>query len=456
MGGDDQQKIFKAMMDPAFYPHKVDGPFVWDTHISKIFLTGQYVYKIKKKVDLGFVNFLTVDQRRHFCEKEIILNRRLTDDVYIGVIPLCFDGQAFAMNGPGKTVEYAVQMRQLPHHQTMEALLKNSLLTHKMIKHLAVKLSDFHQHASRSHSPEVWSYAQAACMENLRIIKPFVGDLLDRSWFDSVHTATFNFFIRNKPLFEKRLKEGRFRDVHGDLRTEHVYMMANDQIQILDCIEFNQNLRQVDTASDLAFLIMDLEFHHQPDIARQLLNIYCQRDDDDSLFFLLDFYKCYRAMVRCKVNCLIIENTDIDKSKRDKFAEDARQYLYLAHEYARRFDRPILWVFCGVPASGKSTLASKLARILSIEVHNSDRLRKTLHGIDVFTCSSEPTDQGLYAPEVKEKVYAYLFELARKAIREGRSVILDAAFSAPTHRIVAVHVFFLLNAKHRTKSSFNA
>ena len=160
----------------------------------------------------------------------------------------------------------------------------------------------------------------------------------------------------------------------------------------------------------------------------------------EDIYVMMNFYKCYRAMVRCKVNCLIIENTDVDKSKRDKFAEDARQYLYLAHEYARRFDRPILWVFCGVPASGKSTLASKLARILSIEVHNSDRLRKTLHGIDVFTCSSEPTDQGLYAPEVKEKVYAYLFELARKAIREGRSVILDAAFSAPTHRSTLRHL----------------
>ena len=350
------------------------------------------------------------------------------------MVAISFDGKRFRIDGPGEPVEYAVHMRQLPADRTMGKLAAADRVSAENLERLGTRLADFHRGAPRIFDPAARLHAHEACLENFRQTRPHVGRLLDAWPYDSVRTATFNFFARNSRFFEKRLKAGRFRDGHGDLRTEHVYFLENGQIQILDCIEFNPKLRQVDTASDLAFLVMDLEYHQQPGTARYLIDSYRSHSDDDGLLCLIDFYKCYRAMVRCKVNCLTLDTPGLDGERRRKLADGARNYLYLAHRYARRFDRPTLWVFCGIPASGKSALADELAGILAIESHNSDHIRKQLYGLDPLTPVSGPTDEGLYASEVSSKVYDRLFQLARKSIREGYSVILDATYSASAHR----------------------
>lgn len=429
-----QEKLFRAMADPAFYPHDVQGPAVRDTHISKVFLTGQYVYKIKKPVNLGFVDFRTLKQRQYYCEQEILLNRRLTEGIYLAVVPVSHDGQSFQMNGPGQPVEYAVRMRQLPIDRTMGHLLKKGAVSNDSVLRLAAKLADFHRSAPPVFDPSARNYAREACVENFRHLKPYIGSLLDSSQFDSVRAATFNFFMRNKRFFDERLTSGRYRDGHGDLRSEHVYLMADRQIQILDCIEFNNRLRFVDTASDLSFLVMDLEYHQWHSAARGLLEHYCRDCDDQGLLFVMDFYKCYRAIVRCKVNCLTLAAPDITRDRYNSLTEGAKRYLDLAHCYARRFDRPTVWVFCGLPATGKSALSRQLADILFVSVHNSDRIRKRLHGLDPLTAVSGPTDTGIYASETGARVYERLLELARKAIREGSSVVLDATYSNTVNR----------------------
>lgn len=434
MGANLQPMLFKAMTDPAFYPHAVKGPFQEETHISKVFLTGPYAYKIKKPVNLGFVDFRSLKRRRFFCEQEVILNKRLTDDIYLEVIPIGYDGVRFHMGLRFEPVEYAVKMRQLPVSSTMRNLIATDRISRDDINRLAAVLTGFHKSARRVLDSSSRSYAQAACTENFRQIMPHAGKILDAARYDYVRAATFNYFIRNRALFEKRIAAGHFRDGHGDLRTDHVYFTEDGRIQVMDCIEFNEHLRVVDTASDLAFLIMDLEFQCKLKAARDLLQAYYRRCDDPGMLALMDFYKCYRAMVRCKVNCIRLTSHKLSLQQQNKFAADAQCYLMLADYYAHRFGRPTIWVFCGLPGSGKTTLATGLADLLSIRRYNSDWVRKTMQGIDPLSPVQPPPDERIYTAEINTQVYNQLYTKARQAICEGCSVILDATYSALSSR----------------------
>jgi aminoglycoside phosphotransferase family enzyme/predicted kinase len=440
MGVKLQSMLFQAMTDPDFYPHAIQGPFQQETHISKVFLTGPYAYKIKKPVDLGFVDFTSLERRRFFCEQEVLLNKRLTDGIYLDVIPIGYDGRQFRLGAAEKVVEYAVKMRQLPAAATMHRLLAADRIQTDDLKRLAAKLVDFHNTARQMTDPASRTYAQLACTENFRQIMLRSGNMLDANQYDSVRAATFNFFIRYRKLFEKRIATGHFRDGHGDLRTEHVYFTEDGQIQVMDCIEFNERLRIVDTASDIAFLIMDLEFQHSSKAAQELLEFYYQRCDDPGMLAMLDFFKCYRAMVRCKVNCIRLKDTDLSCQMRNALTANAQCYLHLACYYARRFDRPTLWVFCGLPGSGKSTLATRLGDLLTLESLNSDRIRKSMLGLAPLARIGGRANEGIYSPGFSTKVYDQLYAMARKTLAEGFSLILDATYSARSHRILLRHL----------------
>ena len=429
-----QSLIFQAMSEAAFYPHRVEKLSQLETHISKVFLTGPFVYKIKKPVDLGFVDFRDLERRHFFCRREVELNRRLTENVYLAVVPICYDGCKFQLEGSGRPVENAVKMRQLSADRTMENLLATAMIGQDDLESLATVLADFHEASPRRTNPEARSYLQAACTQNFRQIMPLAGESLDAGRYDYVRAATFNYFIRNKHLLEKRIAAGRFRHAHGDLRAEHIYLMEDGLIQILDCIEFNERLQVMDVASDLAFLIMDLEYRQASQCARELLKAYYRHSDDTGLPGMMDFYKCYRAMVRCKVNCILLSGPDSDQGRRKASLTHARGYLKLAHFYARRFNRPTLWVFCGLPASGKSALASRLAELMAIEVYNSDRIRKNMHGIDPMRQIDGPVDDGIYAPEISTQVYDRLRVEAARSIHAGCSVALDATYASSSHR----------------------
>jgi uncharacterized protein len=440
MGVKLQSMLFQAMTDPDFYPHATQGPYQQETHISKVFLTGPYAYKIKKPVDLGFVDFTTLERRRFFCEQEILLNKRLTEGIYLDVVPIGYDGRHFRLGATTKVIEYAVKMRQLPAAATMQRLLAADRILPDDLNRLATKLADFHNTARQVPDPAGRTYAQLACTENFRQIMRYSGNTLDANQYDSVRAATFNFFIRYRKLFEKRIATGRFRDGHGDLRTEHVYFTADGRIQVMDCIEFNERLRIVDTASDIAFLIMDLESRQRSEAAQELLELYYRSCDDPGMLAMLDFFKCYRAMVRCKVNCIQLKDTDMSNRMHSTLTANAQCYLHLAHYYARRFDRPTLWVFCGLPGSGKSTLATGLADLLALESFNSDRIRKSMLGLSPLARIGGPANEGIYKPGFSTKVYDQLYAMARKAIAEGFSLILDATYSARSQRVQLRHL----------------
>jgi len=431
-----QIKLFQAMEKPNFYPHPVSGIEQRETHISKVFLTGDYVYKIKKPVNLEFLDFTTLEKRRYYCRQEVILNRRLTHNVYLDVVAISFKDEKYYLSDSDNPVEYAVKMRQLPDNRSMVHLLKKTKIDRNDIEDLALILSNFYSQgpsAEHIHSSGAWKNIQENCEENFNQTKAFAGEILDKRIFQIIQSATLSFLRRRKELFDNRSESGKIRDCHGDLRTGHIYF-ADDGIQIIDCIEFNDRFRYHDIASDMAFLAMDLDYEGFPQIDSLFLNAYVKYSNDQDVFVLIDFYKCYRAFVRCKVNCMRLQEGGLTEQIKRKLLKETMKYLDLAYQYAVKFTRPTLWVVCGMPGSGKSTISRELSRMFGIKTLNSDVIRKELFGMKPVDPSDMPFEEGIYSKGASGLTYGKLLLLAQEEIEKGKSVILDATYGNKHHR----------------------
>jgi uncharacterized protein len=423
------QEICDAMADPAFYSHAVASVECRETHISKVFLAGDWVYKVKKPVDFGFLDFRTLDARRFFCEREVLLNQRLTHGIYDRVVGICRDESGrFFLDG-GTPLEYAVRMRRLPDRASLLELLKQGAVSREEMQQLGRILANFYSKSARNAEidhygdPEVIAFNTE---ENFLQVEPFVDDFLERERWEFIREVSRVFFQNWRRLFDGRVRKGRIRDGHGDLRAEHVYLF--DGIQILDCVEFNDRFRYGDVVSDLAFLHMDLESLGHTDASSVILSAYTEHSRDYECYSLLDFYAVYRAIVKVKVACLRFAELD-EPEARFALKRSARAYLEQAYRYALQFGRPTLWAFCGLPATGKSALAEKLSETLSITIVQSDRIR--YEGLDHLAQHEKvvPFDQGQYRTAIRQRVYARMFALAQEELKKGRSVILDATFS---------------------------
>lgn len=426
------KELFKAMADPDFYPHVADRMEQRETHISKVFLVGEYAYKVKKPVDLGFLDFTTLEKRGHFCRQEVILNRRLTHNIYIDVIPITLNGDRYCLGGLGAPVEYSVKMRRLTDEESMSSMLKNRAVKEHHLEALALLLVDFYNRASKCEDmdcSEVWEKVRENCEENFIQTEGFTGEVLDERIFQIVRSAMRSFLFRKKPLFDNRVKWGKIRDCHGDLKTGHIYFTEDRDIQIIDCIEFNERFRFQDIASDLAFLAMDIDSEGSFDLSSILLHHYVHHADDPGIFILLDFYKCYRALVRCKVNCFCLDGNVIEKIEQEKIKADAKKYLALAYSYALKFARPKIFVVCGMQASGKSTIARELSDFLGIERLSSDLIRKELSGMAPHQSCVSLFGEGIYSNSMTQLTYGRMLMKAQDIIEEGNSVILDATFT---------------------------
>ena len=429
-----QAEILEAMLHPGFYPHPVEAIQRHETHISTVFLTGSWVYKIKKPVNLGFLDFTTLEKRQHFCRQEVTLNRRLTRDVYIDALPIAGQDGAYTLNGSGAAVEFAVKMRQLAASDCMQAHLQQAELDNRRLDALVDLLVDFYARASTDCAMELSGVT--AWEENLQMAEAFAGVEIDRQPFAFVRSATHAFYRRHPTLFQRRVIAGKIRDCHGDLRTDHIYFTQNG-IQIIDCIEFNPGLRCLDTISDLAFLAMDLDFNHRPATAKRLICLYVERTDDVGALPLLDFYRCYRSMVRCKVSCIRLREAGNPSAEQALQRAAAGRYLALAHAYATAFSRPVLWVVYGLPASGKSTLADALADLFDIDMIRSDIIRKELFSALPTSSAAGPFGKGMYSTYATGVTYERMFALAEEALKKGRSVVIDATFSRAFQRTQA-------------------
>lgn len=446
METEHQKKIFKAMGTPVFYPHPVKTPLgvieQRETHISKVFLTGSYVYKIKKAVNLEFLDFTSLEKRRHYCHQELSLNRRLAHNIYLDVIAITFQNGCYSLGGSGTPVEYVVQMRQLSDSRSMKYLLQNSKIGQKEIKNLSSVLAKFYEQASSNKYINTfgsWEIIQANCRENFKTTKKFTENIIDQEKLQLVISATEFFLRRHKKIFQHRIDQGKIRNCHGDLKTEHIYY-TEDGIQIIDCIEFNERFRYQDITSDLAFLAMSFDYEGFPQTGMDMLDAYVEHSKDQDMFILLDFYKCYRAVVRCKVNCIRIQEGVSNKDERSRLIKEAEKYLDLACRYAVRFTRHVLWIVCGMPATGKSTISRGIGKALDIKVINSDVIRKELFKMRSNTSADLPFGEGIYSKGASSLTYGKLLLLAQEEIKNGKSVILDATFTSKHWRIEALRL----------------
>ena len=433
------RRLVERLSDPAFYPEPTKTVEVVQTHISTIFLTDRFAYKVKKPVDFGFLDYTTLEKRREMCEREIALNRRLCPDTYLGVVELREHDGRLAIGGPGETVEVAVKMKRLPQRRMLREVLRRGEGHSAFFHDIARMLADFHARAATS--PEISALkdldgVKLNCDENFAQTEKYVGTLLSVRTFEFVRTSTELFFKRHAELFHHRAATARVRDGHGDLHLDSI--CVTDPIRIFDCIEFNERFRIQDVAEEVAFLAMDLEFHGHTPFGRAFVDAYVEASGDGHLYKLLDFYKGYRAWVRAKVHSFQSEDASLDADQRERIRETASRYYELAARYAAAFNPQRLYVACGLMGSGKSTLARILAERYALQVVRSDVVRKELLGLAPEERRYVGWDQAEYAPAVTERTYAEMLERAERLVGEGHSVVLDGCYAKRAERHAAV------------------
>lgn len=407
------------------------GRSLIETHISWILLGEHDVYKIKKPVDFGFLNFTTLERRRAACLDEVTLNCRLTRDVYHGVQPVVLgrDG-VHQIGGDGTVVDYCVHMRRLRETARLDQLEEEGSLDAELIARLAEHLAGFHAAAETNGAIAAMGQVEVIrgnVEENFAQTRAHLEEFITAEQAQHLEKAQLGFLDEHAALLSQRITGGRIRDGHGDLRLEHVYWI-DDQFQILDCIEFNQRFRYADVCADLAFLTMDLRHASRPELAETLLAKYAEASCDFQLYRLAAFYESYRAIVRAKVNLFTATNLHVPDEQRRRAHREAERYL--AQALAATKPRAPIAVIAvgGLIAAGKSHTCSLLSRWLTCPVVASDRLRKHHLQVTPHTPLHEPKFEGAYSAEVTRRTYEALRQNAEHVLMSGRSVILDASF----------------------------
>jgi hypothetical protein len=325
------------LMHPSAYPETPEKVTLAQTHISTVFIGDEFVYKIKKPVNFGFLDFSTLEKRNYYCNKEVELNSRFSQDVYLGVYPVTFDGTKHTINGEGEVVDYAVKMRRLSDEDLMKSRFRKGTVTSEDIERIGGAIAAFHKISARSKEIDEFGNLDVVKFntdENFQQTAEFVGDSISKEQYHGLKNWTDEFYKEHQGLFAKRVEDGKIRDCHGDLHMEHICL--TDPIIIFDCIEFNDRFRYSDTVSDIAFLLMDLEFNGGERLSEQLCKAYLTRSgekDDDLIYHLINFYKVYRAYVRGKVTSFILKDSAVPDDKKIEARDTAQRYFALAHSY---------------------------------------------------------------------------------------------------------------------------
>ena len=439
-----QSQLITALQNPALYDHTIEGFQVIETHISWVILTGPFAYKIKKAVNLGFLDFSTLAKRHHYCQEELRLNRRLAPALYLDVIAISGTVSSPNLSGRGPVIEYAVKMVQFQPTTQLDRLVSDNKIDHTLIQQLAIQVADFHGKtetaptASNYGRPDV---VRAPVLENISRLKEILVDTAALGLLTRLQEWETSTFTEIKQQLVKRKNGGFIRECHGDMHLGNM-VIHNNGVTIFDCIEFNENLRWIDVMSEIAFLVMDLDDRNQRERGHLFLNHYLELSGDYQSMAVFSYYLVYRALVRAKVAAIRSTQSDLSEDKRDFIYQQCFDYLRLAGLYTKMAP-PVLIITHGLSGSGKTILSEQLAAVLGLIRVRSDIERKRLYGLEPGSSSATGIDAGIYSIAASQRTYHYLADLSKQLIEAKNSVIIDAAFLKHWQR----DIFYKLAAK---------
>lgn len=436
MGETCLPRLIEGMLQPGFYPHPVREPVeVLQTHISFVLLTGDYVYKVKKPVNLGFVDYSTLGKRQYFCERELLMNQRGAPGLYLEVVPVTRAGDGFGLGGEGEPVEYALKMRQFPQDGLLVNMLERGALAEKHLEELGRVVANFHAEAPVSEwilSFGAVSQIRKAVEQNYAQSKKYIGGPQTGEQFEATKRHTDNFFAQRQALLLSRIENQRIRECHGDLHLRNIALWG-EKILLFDCIEFTEEFRFVDVMYDVGFTVMDLQGRGRGDLANAFLNTYIEHTGDWEGLQVLPLYLTRQAYVRAKVTSMLLDDPGVSAEEKEKAHQTAAHYYRLAWQYTQLRTGQLI-LMSGLSGSGKSTVARKLARRLGAIHIRSDAVRKHLAGIPLNQRGGEE----IYTAEMTQKTYHRLLQLGVMLAAEGWPVILDAKYDRQALRRDAI------------------
>ena len=333
----DDSKMIDDLLLPSAYPENVHNITLSQTHISNVFIGDDYVYKIKKPVNFGFLDFSTLEKRKYFCHQEVKLNSRFSKNVYLGVFPVTIDDNKYVIDGNGEIVDYAVKMKRLSDKDLLKTRFENKIITKEDIIRIGKTIAEFHKTANTS--PEIDYYGTLKSIklntdENFEQTSVFINKTITEEQYNLLKNWTERFYQDNTYLFHQRVERKKIKDCHGDLHMEHICL--TDPIIIFDCIEFNERFRYIDVLSEISFLLMDIEYHNGKELAEVLCDSYLNNANETSskeVYDLITFYKIYRAYVRGKVTSFILNDSTIHDDVKNNAIITAKKYFDLAESY---------------------------------------------------------------------------------------------------------------------------
>lgn len=424
--------LIQQMLDPAFYPHPVQEPLqLIQTHVSYVILTGEFAYKVKKPVNFGFLDYSTLEQRRHYCEEELRLNRLGAAELYLEVLPVTASG----ISSEGDAIEYLVKMRQFPQDTLLMAMFERGELSEALVVELAKAIARFHGKTATSDYIRSFGkieQVREAIDQNYEQTEKYIGLAQTQQQFDDCRQYTDRLFANCQHWFDRRIAQDKIRECHGDIHLNNIAYW-NDQLLLFDCIEFNEPFRFVDTMFDIAYIVRDFDSGDRQDLSTLFLNTYLEQTGDWEGLQVLPFYVNRQAYVRAKILSFMLDDPAVPASDKAEIQKLAAQFYRQAWRYCQPQQGRIILI-AGLSGAGKSTTARALAKQLNAIHLRSDAVRKHLGGIAV----DDRGDASLYTAEMHEKTYARLLELGLLLAESGYSVILDAKYDRQPYRQAAI------------------
>jgi uncharacterized protein len=457
----DFTSLLHALSRPQAFPFVCSEQEISliQTHASAVLLTSGLVYKVKKPKNFGFFDYSTPALRRFFCQQEVRLNAPLAPTIYLGIAPILYTTHGQIRMGttcscenipePGalqegeRVIDYAVVMIRLPDTATLESMVLAGTATPSLLAEIARHIAKFH--AATSTSEYISSFGSCDCMqknwqENFVQMQPYRGRTIDARSDELITRYVRQFIEGRTALFASRVNEQRIRDGHGDMRLQHIYILnsildqasesdlRHPRIVLLDRIEFNERFRYSDVASEVAFLVMELDAAGRTDLSRAFVDAYIAETGDEALREVLPFYCCYRAYVRGKVSSFQLDEPEIPATQRQAASQAATSLFALATHYASGSAKPTALLVGGLMGTGKSTLALALQHETGWKSFSSDVVRKQLAHVDSLQPQASRFNQGIYTAQWTEHTYAALCDRAKNELAHGHSVLIDASF----------------------------